>query len=69
MSEHEHSDGTTGSFDPDGSLLRIAEGIEAAVGAPASIEEEMMLEAAELAEVEIVEVETTEWVDFETTET
>ena len=33
----------------------IADGIEAAIGTPASIEEEQMLEAAELVEVEIPE--------------
>ncbi len=31
----------------------IADGIEAAIGTPASIEEEQMLEAAELLEVEL----------------
>ncbi len=31
----------------------IADGIEAAIGMPASIEEELMLEAAELLEVEL----------------
>ena len=34
----------------------IADGIEAAIGTPASIEEEQMLEAAELLEVELPEV-------------
>jgi hypothetical protein len=34
---------------------KIADGIEAAVGVPASIEEEQMLEAAELLEVELAE--------------
>jgi hypothetical protein len=33
----------------------IADGIEAAIGTPASIEEEQMLEAAELLEVELAE--------------
>jgi len=33
----------------------IADGIEAAIGTPASIEEEQMLEAAELLEVELHE--------------
>ena len=33
----------------------IADGIEAAIGVPASIEEEQMLEAAELLEVELAE--------------
>jgi hypothetical protein len=33
----------------------IADGIEAAIGTPASIEEEQMLEAAELLEVELPE--------------
>ncbi|MDH3259834.1 MAG: hypothetical protein OEM81_00210 [Acidimicrobiia bacterium] len=35
----------------------IADGIETAIGTPASIEEELMLEAAELLEVELLEVE------------
>jgi len=33
----------------------IADGIEEAIGTPASIEEEQMLEAAELLEVELAE--------------
>jgi len=36
-----------------GAEKSIADGIEAAIGVPASIEEEQMLEAAELLEVEL----------------
>jgi hypothetical protein len=38
-----------------GAEKSIADGIEAAIGVPASIEEEQMLEAAELLEVELAE--------------
>lgn len=58
----EHTDGVARDASPKVQLAdaataekKIADGIEEAIGTAASIEEEQMLEAAELLEVELTE--------------
>ncbi len=60
MSDHENDIDTTDAGSPSGQLAdaaeaekAIADAIEKEIGTPASIEEEQMLEAAELLEVEL----------------
>jgi hypothetical protein len=60
MSDHKHDDVNLDEHSPVHQLAdaaeaekKIADGIEEAIGIPASIEEEQLLEAAELLEVEL----------------
>jgi hypothetical protein len=62
MSEHNRDEANPDEHSPAHQLIeaaeaekKIADAIEEAIGTPASIEEEQMLEAAELLEVELPE--------------
>jgi hypothetical protein len=64
MSDHEHHEVNPDEHSPVHQLAdaaeaekRIADGIEKAIGVPASIEEEQLLEAAELLEVELPDID------------